>query len=363
MRPLALPVCWLLLALTAYAQEYTRVEPAQLRKPETLVNQRIQVEVQFDYETRFGLTIHAHDNGLLFKVAGAELAAKLDALGDENARNCDVRGRIVKLAGEFSFNIEGLEKLPEDIERFHLERAGVDEADAPGLVKLLQRWRLRVEARNIKDEQLLSELAELPGQILSAREAALQRTTDDLPRWLELARDVHSQTGDRVWARNLARVALEITPDHPEAHTLLAELCYVRYQGVWLFEEEYKQAQGFELYQPDPSRPAVWVPSSRVAFLEAVAAQRAAGYPSKRSHPESYPELIESGRIAVGMNKLELIAALGFPDEVDFLRQDERNLELWRYDRAQSLAVYLCSDPGEPRAVDASAAVFRFDLD
>ncbi len=355
-------LCCLLMGVSASAQEYTRVELEQLKQPEALENQRIKVEVRFDYQTRFGLNIYAHDLELTFKVAGAELAAKLDALGDENAKNCDVRGRITKLGGEWSFNIEGLEKLPEDIERFGRERSAVPDTDVEGLQALLAHWQQRVKARNISDVELLAGLAELPVQILQARENALQRTAPDLPLWLELARDVHSQTGDRVWARELARVPLEIEPEHAEAHALLEQLCYVRYQGVWLFEEEYKQAQGFVLYQPDTNRPAVWVPSRRIAFLQAVAEHERAGYLSKRTNTEGFAELVESGRIALGMNKTELIAALGFPDEVDFLRHDERNLELWRFERTQELAIYLCSDSGESRSVDATATVFRFDL-
>ncbi len=351
------------LALCAFAQDpegYARVAPSALAKPAEHAGRPIVVEVQFDYATRFGTSIEVVGSDLRFLVAPAPLAAELDRLGDGEVKNCDVWGRLVRSSGDWVFNVEGLRKLPEDLERLQASRLALAADDVDGLTALLAHWRDRVDRLGLADPALLAEIEELPLEILHARERSLRREPAAIESWLALARDVHDQYSDREWARRLGRTCLEIEPDNAAATAFLRELCYVEYRGEWLFADEYRLLLGFELYSASEGEEPAWVPSSRIPFLKAVASHRAKSYVSKRNDALDYGQLAGRGQVELGMHKDEVLAAVGFPLEVDFLRSDERNLELWEFGAIQ---VYLCSEPGDTVEVDPTAQVFRLVRD
>lgn len=248
----------------------------------------------------------------------------LDIKGIGEGNNVSVYGWMSKDGRQF--NVMNIEKLNDDATLFRDRIAALEKAgDAAELFKLGEKIRAEGAAMRKKDVfEAIAKEAERAAIGIKERSAK----PDDAQAWISLCDDYMRLLGDRQGA--LERLVKAMKPGEqvppPEVKKRLDQLNAIYYGGEYILFEEMKRKEGFI------ERNGKWVLRERGDFEASVQNRLRSRTNVRRLLPDYYRQVASNGSTELGMTKEEVSQALGFPDDVDRIRQGNDTFDAWNYE-------------------------------
>jgi len=241
--------------------------------------------------------------------------------------NVRVFGHLTSRRGRgLGFLVKELEKRPDDLTLYRSETAALERSGDAALLLALGA-RIEAEGQSQKRAVAYRPVAhEAYRAALRLKEAALK--PEDSAGWVALAAEHLRLLGDRK--ETLARLLRALKPGEvaasAEALRMLTDLNAVFYGGKYVLFEEMKRAEGFI------ERTGRWVRDDRARFEDAVDVRRSSKVKLRKLLDDYYAEVARSGLVELGMNKAEVVRALGFPDDFDRERRGREVYDAWTYE-------------------------------
>ena len=242
--------------------------------------------------------------------------------------NLELHGTVVEHYGEPAIKIERIGKGPDDISMFRRSLEQVQDSDEPKATPLFALAK-QLAVYHAREDN--TEIFAFTKQVLDlAYSALVEEKPNDSQAQLEFAQKVDDLLDKReITTRFLLQIGTKFEQDAAVKAKLKSFRCR-KYGGRWVTYEDFKVAEGLVFHRDS------WMLPEEKHLLVALAAFLRRGESSllllrKRTERE-YEIMASSGRAEPGMNRREVHAALGFPDNVRRKGSDGREFDQWSYD-------------------------------
>ncbi len=296
---------------------------SSLQRPE-LVQDHAPIRVDGKVLFISGITFQLAGSTINFQAFGADVGDTLHAFDEGD--NVRVFGHMGRESGRRIFHVRAIAALKSDLEQARDQIARARSAGDHATLEALGQ-RLRDEASASGDPAVRALALEALAAALELEE--LEILPDDLEAKLAHAAKRLQMLGDRSGA--LTRLAPLIDAGlvtEERARPLLEAIRAVRYGDAWVLDEVRKEREGLERHG------GRWVPRARALLLRKVD-DRLTGQrqnPRAGRPPGIFAEAAAAKTVLLGMNKQEVVRALGFPDAVDRYRSGPDVIEQWIYE-------------------------------
>jgi len=243
--------------------------------------------------------------------------------------NLELRGTVVEHHGEPAIKVERIEKGLDDVSMFRRCLERVQDSEEPKAEPL---FLLAKQLAVYHSRQDNAEILAFTKQVLDlAYSALVAKKPNDAQAQLGFAQRVDDLLGNReVTTRFLLQIGTKFDKD-VAVKAMLKNFRCRKYGGRWVTYEDFKVAEGLVFHRDS------WMLPAEKHLLVALEAFLRRGESSllllrKRTERE-YEIMASSGRAEPGMNRREIHAALGFPDNVRRKGSDGREFDQWSYDQ------------------------------
>jgi len=151
---------------------------------------------------------------------------------------------------------------------------------------------------------------------------------EDADSRLTLIQRYYSALKDKEFALQLLRDQVEQYPKHSPTVKFLSELRCYHIEGEWLSYDDFKKRLGFVLHE------GRWVKKNRkehLSLIEDLKNRNSTNLILRSRTDREYLILARSGLVEKGMNRLELVEALGLPDRVERIGSKDMEVDQWNY--------------------------------